>query len=42
MRDFAKVMKDCLEGIILLENYQKSQIDLNICVLQNDGGNLII
>ncbi|CAI2380278.1 unnamed protein product [Moneuplotes crassus] len=38
MTEFGNLLKSVFEGVILLKNYQNSQIDLHICVLENDGG----
>lgn len=37
MRDFAQVLKDTFESVVLLDLYGMSQIDIHIIVLQNDG-----
>jgi len=37
MREFSKSIKDIFEQIIILENYQKSEILINILVTQIDG-----
>jgi exosome complex component RRP41 len=37
MRDFSKSIKDIFEQIIILENYQKSEILINVLVTQIDG-----
>ena len=37
LRDTAQVIKDVFENIVSLELYNKSQIDVHIIVLQNDG-----
>jgi ribonuclease PH len=30
-------MKDSFKSVIILDSYPRSQIDLHICVLENDG-----
>jgi exosome complex component RRP41 len=37
MREFSKTLKDIFEQVILLENYQKSEIILNVLIIQSDG-----
>jgi len=37
MREFSKSIKDIFEQVIILENYQKSEIILNVLVTQIDG-----
>jgi exosome complex component RRP41 len=37
MREFSKTLKDIFEQVILLENYQKSEIVLNVLITQSDG-----
>lgn len=37
MREFSKSIKDIFEQVIILENYQKSEIIINILVTQTDG-----
>ena len=37
MREFSKILKDIFEQIIRLDLYAKSEIIINVLVLQNDG-----
>jgi exosome complex component RRP41 len=37
MREFSKSIKDIFEQVIILENYQKCEIVLNVLVTQTDG-----
>ena len=37
MREFSKILKDIFEQIIRLDLYSKSEIIINVLVLQNDG-----
>jgi exosome complex component RRP41 len=37
MREFSKTIKDVFEQVIILENYQKSEIVINVLVLQMEG-----
>jgi exosome complex component RRP41 len=37
MREFSKTIKDIFEQVILLNNYSKSEIEINILVLQSEG-----
>lgn len=37
MREFSKTIKDIFEQVIILENYQKSEIIINVLVTQTDG-----
>jgi len=37
MREFSKSIKDIFEQVIILENYQKSEIVINILLTQTDG-----
>ena len=38
MKEFCRVLKSVFEQVIMLENYPRSQIDLQVFVLQHDGG----
>lgn len=38
MKEFCRVLKSVFEQVVILENYPRSQIDLQVFVLQNDGG----
>lgn len=38
MKEFCRVLKSVFEQVIMLEAYPKSQIDLQVFVLQADGG----
>lgn len=37
MREFSKTLKDIFEQIIMLELYPRSEVALNVLILQNDG-----
>jgi exosome complex component RRP41 len=37
MREFSKTLKDIFEQVILLDFYQKSEIVINVLILQSDG-----
>jgi exosome complex component RRP41 len=37
MREFSKTLKDIFEQVILLESYQRSEIQINVLCLQSDG-----
>ena len=37
MKEFQRVLKSVFESVIMLELYPKSQIDLQVCVLESDG-----
>lgn len=37
MREFSKSIKDIFEQVIILENYQKSEIIINVLITQTDG-----
>jgi ribonuclease PH len=37
MREFSKTFKDIFEQSIILENYQKCDIELNVLILESDG-----
>jgi exosome complex component RRP41 len=37
MREFSKTLKDIFEQVILLDFYQKSEIVINVLVIQSDG-----
>ena len=36
-QEFASQIKGILEKVIVLKNYSRSQIDIHICVVENDG-----
>jgi exosome complex component RRP41 len=38
MKEFCRVLKSVFEQVIVLEKYPSSQIDLQVFVLQSDGG----
>ena len=38
MRDYSKVLKECYENIIIPTTLVATQLDINICILENDGG----
>ncbi len=38
MKEFTRVVKSIFEQVIMLELYAKSQIDIHLFVLENDGG----
>ena len=38
MKEFCRVLKSIFEQVVMLEKYPKSQIDLQVFVLQADGG----
>ena len=38
MKEFCRVLKSVFEQVIVLEKYPSSQIDLQVFVLQADGG----
>ena len=38
MKEFCRMLKSVFEKVILLELYPKSQIDLQVFVLESDGG----
>jgi exosome complex component RRP41 len=37
MREFSKTLKDIFEQVVLLESYQRSEIQINVLVLQSEG-----
>jgi exosome complex component RRP41 len=37
MREFSNTLKDIFEQVIMLNNYSRSEIDINVLVLQSDG-----
>jgi exosome complex component RRP41 len=37
MREFSKTLKDIFEQVIMLDSYMKSEIQINVLVLQSDG-----
>lgn len=37
MREFSKTLKDLFEQVVVLEFYQKSEIVINVLVIQSDG-----
>ena len=38
MKEFCRVLKSVFEQVVMLEHYPRSQIDLQVFVLQADGG----
>ena len=38
MKEFCRVLKSVFEQVLMLEQYPRSQIDLQVFVLQADGG----
>ena len=38
MKEFCRVLKSIFEQVVMLEKYPRSQIDLQVFVLQADGG----
>jgi exosome complex component RRP41 len=38
MKEFTRMIKSVFERVIMLNQYPKSQIDLNIFILSSDGG----
>lgn len=38
MKEFTRMIKSVFERVIMLELYPKSQIDLQVFVLESDGG----
>jgi exosome complex component RRP41 len=38
MKEFCRMLKSVFEKVIFLDKYPKSQIDLQVFVLQSDGG----
>jgi exosome complex component RRP41 len=37
MREFSKTLKDIFEQVVILESYQRSEIQINVIVLQSEG-----
>lgn len=37
MREFSSTLKEIFEQVIILKNYPRSEIEINVTVLQNDG-----
>ena len=38
MKEFCRVLKSVFEQVLVLEKYPRSQIDIQVFVLQSDGG----
>lgn len=38
MKEFCRVLKSVFEQVVMLDKYPRSQLDLQVFVLQSDGG----